>query len=832
MLIGTATAPINIFVDALFEGILAAPLADEYKVELQTRHLRKQYGEKVSNVVSALRGAVRNSVSLARNPLSIVSRSVPAAEEKLETELSLANKFLELVALPDVSTRSFPPSVRSSHALTSVVISNVLGDTWARTRESRILHRPQSLHSDTEHRGISKISPEMSQSDNNVIEDVEKNGGDDSSFTSFRAQFLQQNKQLHTSTRKTFQDHWGFDPVTQTWGEAKCAGETDQRRLKCLPNGIFNRIKINREHVLAKSIENVRTEAQKQAKRLHLATDMQIGLEILHYFIIDLLGRNSPAARIFNSMVDEDFKHSIVVTRFSKGMAWAAVVLINVFFVFFTVVRGMTSSVKWQQTFLVGAILQMLIEIFVFETVECLWIHLTIPRLVRQDVSAAISTVNEAINLAFENTAYAGPLDTPKYFFVSRKLAEMFPSSFESSVVLSFQSYFPPSDLDLVHDASSGAPNVTIQHENRGVQTFLRRFNLSIVVMTLLRALGTVPIRVQQVVLHTLQPIILSFVVLLVLYIQRHPILILIPLSLLVYEGVAQIWKNKLKTKVVPVINDARRNSRFMEAYAKASDERQRVAYEEAADDLSAMSRKQELYENIGKKFVFSAASNVIDARGSVSGVQQWSKNDSRAVEKTTAARLSNDPTLSTMGEIIPKREILFVKKLKAANDAIEKLLIRNGEIEAREVELDINSDEFKYLYEPRIRSFVDQNGILISESKIMARRLHAQEIDGDKYDRIKKIVLDSVSKKEAQLHEWDNYRMYKSIAILPFVDSGGRVVSEDKIKWRRSNVTNFIDGDNKNKSSFSAATVTELDLLMLEKQQCEYELSRKRGLL
>jgi hypothetical protein len=88
------------------------------------------------------------------------------------------------------------------------------------------------------------------------------------------------------------------------------------------------------------------------------------------------------------------------------------------------------------------------------------------------------------------------------------------------------------------------------------------------------------------------------------------------------------------------------------------------------------------------------------------------------------------------------------------------------------------------------------------------------------------------VSKKEAQLHEWDNYRMYKSIAILPFVDSCGRIVSEDKIKWRRSNVTNFIDGDHNKKSSFSAATVTELDLLMLEKQQCEYELSRKRGLL
>jgi hypothetical protein len=43
----------------------------------------------------------------------------------------------------------------------------------------------------------------------------------------------------------------------------------------------------------------VRREAQHKLEKLVVATDSQIGLELLHMLVLDLLGRNTPAAKIF-----------------------------------------------------------------------------------------------------------------------------------------------------------------------------------------------------------------------------------------------------------------------------------------------------------------------------------------------------------------------------------------------------------------------------------------------------------------------------------------------------------------------------------------------------
>jgi hypothetical protein len=43
----------------------------------------------------------------------------------------------------------------------------------------------------------------------------------------------------------------------------------------------------------------VRQETQQKLEKLLVATDSQIGLELLHMFVLDLLGRDTAAAKIF-----------------------------------------------------------------------------------------------------------------------------------------------------------------------------------------------------------------------------------------------------------------------------------------------------------------------------------------------------------------------------------------------------------------------------------------------------------------------------------------------------------------------------------------------------
>jgi hypothetical protein len=53
-------------------------------------------------------------------------------------------------------------------------------------------------------------------------------------------------------------------------------------------------------------LSNVRSESEKKIQKLKVAHDTHIGLELLHTFILDLLGRNTPVAKIFETKSEEE----------------------------------------------------------------------------------------------------------------------------------------------------------------------------------------------------------------------------------------------------------------------------------------------------------------------------------------------------------------------------------------------------------------------------------------------------------------------------------------------------------------------------------------------
>ena len=74
-------------------------------------------------------------------------------------------------------------------------------------------------------------------------------------------------------------------------------------RFKGYQNKYFG---MNVENLLRREIKYADTESKSTIARLKTASDDHIGLEIIHRFVVDLLGRDTPAAKIFRSKTEEE----------------------------------------------------------------------------------------------------------------------------------------------------------------------------------------------------------------------------------------------------------------------------------------------------------------------------------------------------------------------------------------------------------------------------------------------------------------------------------------------------------------------------------------------
>ena len=79
--------------------------------------------------------------------------------------------------------------------------------------------------------------------------------------------------------------------------------------------------RVGAKEAIWKEIELVKRVTRAKIEKLRLATDEHTGLEILHLFVLDLLGRDTPAARFFEQKSDEDFKRTKVVT---SALLWSS----------------------------------------------------------------------------------------------------------------------------------------------------------------------------------------------------------------------------------------------------------------------------------------------------------------------------------------------------------------------------------------------------------------------------------------------------------------------------------------------------------------------------
>lgn len=92
-----------------------------------------------------------------------------------------------------------------------------------------------------------------------------------------------------------------------------------------------------------------------------------------------------------------------------------------------------------------AALVQIAIELLLYESSECFIIQFLVPNLAREEVQSVLSTLrNTATSLSCENDAFSmDTLNTPDMLFVSTRLAWSFPDSVESLIVRGYKSYLP-----------------------------------------------------------------------------------------------------------------------------------------------------------------------------------------------------------------------------------------------------------------------------------------------------------------------------------------------------------------------------------------------------
>lgn len=248
-------------------------------------------------------------------------------------------------------------------------------------------------------------------------------------------------------------------------------------------------------------------------------------------------------------------------------MCWVGVVLLNCFFIYFSLVRGLQRGRRWQMGYMVASIIQLIVEIFLYETSECIWVHFLIPDTVSADIRSIQTSLRKTVDeMVLTNNPdwETYPLDAPTYLFLSTNLAKRFPDLIESMIILSYHHYLP-GEVSKQWIGKHGSGNSSSETIDscwwKTYSNFFRRFSVSAATVSILKYIGSSPPSLQRVMIHSLQPIVLTAVAVAGYYFISNPALFtifaVVPLYCL-YKYVESVYLPDMQpvSKVAPSPED------------------------------------------------------------------------------------------------------------------------------------------------------------------------------------------------------------------------------------------------------------------------------------
>jgi hypothetical protein len=329
---------------------------------------------------------------------------------------------------------------------------------------------------------------------------------------------LQRQKLLSQEDIHEFEAAWGLD------------GLLSSNQTEHLKNKIMLNAKLD---IIAHEIQSVEKESTYRIHKLAECSDEQKGVELMQLFVLDLLGRDTIAARILRAKMEEDFTDMPVVSRTVKILAVFVVVCLNLFFAYFVMLRGVEQGIEWQRAYVFSVIVQWLVEALLFETIECLYVNCVMPSFASRDVQRVYETLNEAIlHLAQSLSVHhqrAGEeqqhdtyrncvLNAPQYLFVSTNVAKAFPKLMESMLISAYKTYLPGHVASKWkrHDHGDDVKRIRISRGQSMLNVGWKELvwvasALSFIVRILfINTLAYTPLELQRFILRVMQPFIAS----------------------------------------------------------------------------------------------------------------------------------------------------------------------------------------------------------------------------------------------------------------------------------------------------------------------------------
>jgi len=275
-----------------------------------------------------------------------------------------------------------------------------------------------------------------------------------------------------------------------------------------------------------------------KSMKLHLAKKENIGVEIMHEFIVDLLGRDTNEAMIFLRKTEEDFQHLNVVSKMTRALAILVVLGLNIFFLYYTISLGIHRSKDFQLNFVTVCMFQLLLEFALFDTLEVFWVQYYIPRMVLSRVQGGVDRLRELLMTA--TMPMSQPLNAPDYLFVSTRLARSFPTLLESELVRLFSSDMPGAIGDRWTRSSSWIPHNL--SSDVGVRFFIPE-------LVLMQYIGTLTMRAQKAIVRLFLPV----MILLLLVFIAFPVLFVIAAIILIALLLLHIYLMSQKKKATVI---------------------------------------------------------------------------------------------------------------------------------------------------------------------------------------------------------------------------------------------------------------------------------------
>jgi hypothetical protein len=232
-----------------------------------------------------------------------------------------------------------------------------------------------------------------------------------------------------------------------------------------------------------------------------------------------------------------------------KYIAWVIVIILNLFFVYFSIIRALQRGGNWQRGYAYACVFQFIVEIVLYETTECIWVHFLIPNLVTQEIQTVHFALRQSID-AICNKGIRNPqffLDAPNYLFVSTSISKHFPNLIESVIIQSYHYHLPG---ELAKKWMVRQPHEVlrqIQGRRRLTLKGLFNFTLTSIMIHFLTTLGASSATLQRMIVHSLQPLLLTSFMILFPYLKKYPEILAVLSVVVLYKAIVEFNKYRIQ---------------------------------------------------------------------------------------------------------------------------------------------------------------------------------------------------------------------------------------------------------------------------------------------